>query len=260
MISQTLGHYRILEQIGEGGMGVVYRAHDERLSRDVAIKVIAGWKLTDPVARKRFRSEALALSRLNHPNIATLYDFDTQDGTDFLVLEYIRGQGLHEKIAEGPLPEKDILRWGIQLAEGLAVAHEHGVVHRDLKPGNVLIRTDGRLKILDFGLAKILVSVTADDLTRTMSPDGGGTLAYMAPEQLNGQPVDARTDIYGVGAILYEMATGQRSFQAEDFGQLIKSILHHSPKPPISANRRISPGLESIIVRAMNREPRLRYQ
>ena len=262
MIGERLGHYRILERIGEGGMGVVYRAHDERLRRDVAIKFLTAPRLTNPDARKRFRSEALALSRLNHPNIATVYDFDTQDGTDFLVMEYIKGLSLNEKIAEGPLSEKDIARWGTQLAEGLAAAHEQGIVHRDLKPGNLLIRPDGKIKILDFGLATIIMRISADDLasTMTLTPEGGGTLHYMAPEQVYGQPVDKRTDIYAVGAILYEMATGHRAFGAADPGQLIDCILHHSPKPPNSVNRGISPALKSIIAKAMDREPRLRYQ
>ena len=261
MINERLGHYHILEKIGEGGMGVVYRAHDERLRRDVAIKFLTAPRLANPDARKRFRSEALALSRLNHPNIATVYDFNTQDGTDFLVMEYITGQSLNEKIAEGPLPEKDIVRWGTQLAEGLAAAHEQGIVHRDLKPGNLRIRPDGKMKILDFGLATIM-RISADDLTHTMTltHEGGGTLPYMAPEQIYGQPVDARTDIYAVGAILYEMATGQRAFGTNDPGQLIDCILYRSPKPPNSVNRRISPALESIIVKAIAREPRLRYQ
>jgi eukaryotic-like serine/threonine-protein kinase len=261
MIGKRLGHYRILEQIGEGGMGVVYRAHDERLSRDVAIKFLSARKLTDPDSRKRFRSEALALSRLNHPYIATVYDFDTEDGTDFLVMEYIPGQSLNEKIAEGPLVEKDIVRWGTQLAEGLVGAHEQGIVHRDLKPGNLRIRPDGKLKILDFGLARIL-RMSADDLNHTLTNthEMGGTLPYMAPEQVYGQPVDARTDIYAAGAILYEMATGQRAFGAKDPGQLIDCILHRTLKPPNSVNRRISPVLESVIMKAMDRELRLRYQ
>ena len=261
MIGDRLGHYCMLEKIGAGGMGVVYRAHDERLDRDVAIKVLAAGRLTDAAARKRFRSEALALSKLNHSNIATVYDFDTQDGTDFLVMEYILGLTLSEKLANGALSEKDIVRWGAQLAEGLVVAHDQGIVHRDLKPGNLRIRPDGKLKILDFGLAKMLLSAAADlthSLTKTQ--EGGGTLPYMAPEQLGGEPVDGRTDIYAAGAVLYEMATGRRAFRGDNAVQLIDSILHHSPQPPSSVNRRISAGLESIIVKAMDREPKLRYQ
>jgi eukaryotic-like serine/threonine-protein kinase len=262
MISQTLGHYRMLEKIGEGGMGVVYRAHDERLERDVAVKVLTPGRLTDAAARKRFRSEALALSRLNHPNVATVYDFDTHDETDFLVMEYIPGESLNEKLAQGPLPEKDIIRWGCQLAEALAAAHDQGIIHRDLKPGNLRIRPDGKLKVLDFGLAKMLILAPGDELAQTLTKthEGGGTLLYMAPEQMSGKPTDARTDIYAVGLVFYEMATGKPPFRANNALQLIDSILHHSPVPPGSVNRLISLGLESIIVKAMDRQPRLRYQ
>src|SRR6266571_4649026 len=155
----NLGHYRIAEKIGAGGMGEVYRAHDEHLSRDVAIKVLPSGTLSDQSARRHFRNEALALSKLNHPGIATIYDFDTQDGVDFLVMEYIPGITLSEKLATR-LPEKEVIALGVQLAEGLSAAHEHGVVHRDLKPGNLRLTSDGRLKILDFGCAKLRRSVT----------------------------------------------------------------------------------------------------
>ncbi len=202
----TLSHYRILEQIGQGGMGVVYRAHDERLERDVALKVLPAGALADESARKRFHKEALALSKLNHPNIATVFDFDTQDGTDFLVTEYIPGLSLDSMLAGGPLPGKEILRLGMQLAEGLEAAHEQGVVHRDLKPGNIRVTPDARLKILDFGLARTLRGeATATTVTESLTETGAvaGTVPYMAPEQLRGQPADARTDIWAFGAVLY---------------------------------------------------------
>ena len=165
----TLSHFRILAKIGEGGMGVVYRAHDERLDRDVAVKVLPAGMLADENARKRFRKEALALSKLNHPNIETVHDFDTQEGVDFLVMEYIPGVTLNEKLAAGALPEKEIAKLGVQLAEGLTAAHDEGVIHRDLKPGNLRVTSDGRLKILDFGLAKLLRPVSDTATTQTLS-------------------------------------------------------------------------------------------
>src|SRR6201993_1629379 len=156
LVGQTLGHYRILEQIGAGGMGVVYRAHDEQLDRDVAIKVLPAGTLADEAARKRFRKEALALAKLNHPNIATIFEFNCQNGKDYLVTEYISGLTLDQKLAAGALSEKEVIALGIQLTQGLAAAHEHGIVHRDLKPANLRLSSDGRLKILDFGLAQLM--------------------------------------------------------------------------------------------------------
>ena len=214
MIGQTLGHYRVLEQIGAGGMGLVFRAHDERLERDVALKVLPPGTLTDETARKRFRKEALTLSKLNHPNIETVFDFDTQDGMDFLVMEYIPGVTLDEKLAAAALPEKEVIRLGEQLAEGLEAAHAEGVIHRDLKPGNLRLTPVGRLKVLDFGLAKLLRPVSDIAHTESLSQTRGaaGTLPYMAPEQLRSEPADARSDIWAAGVVLYEMATGRRPF------------------------------------------------
>src|SRR5438105_2728578 len=196
-------------------MGVVYRARDERLERDVALKLLPAGILVDATARKRFRQEALALSQLNHPNVATIYDFDTQNGIDFLAMEYIQGTTLDCRLTTGALIEKEVLSLGAQLASGLMAAHGRGVVHRDLKPANLLITADGRLKILDFGLAKLLPAEPANAGMETLSQTGhavAGTLPYMAPEQLLGHKVDARTDIYAMGAVLYEMATGRVPF------------------------------------------------
>ncbi len=268
MIGQTLGHYRIVEKIGAGGMGVVYRAHDERLDRDVALKVLPAGTLADEATRKRFHKEALALAKLNHPNIGTLYDFDTQEGVDFLVMEYIPGLTLDQKLAAGPLPEKEIGRLAIQLAEGLGAAHEQGVVHRDLKPGNLRVLPDGRLKILDFGLAKLLrpsadrvfSQGTATTETIAETQIVAGTVPYMAPEQLQGEPADARSDIYAAGAVLYEMATGQRPFSESHGARLIDAILHQAPAAPSAVHRRISPELESLILKALDKDPERRYQ
>src|SRR5215467_5785611 len=201
LIGRALGHYRIVEKIGAGGMGEVYRAHDEHLDREVAIKVLPSGTLGEETSRKRFRQEALVLSKLNHPNIAIVHDFDTQHEVDFLVMEYIPGVTLSEKLAFGALPEKDILRLGIQLAEGLSAAHERGVIHRDLKPSNLRLTVDGRLKILEFGLAKLRRPVTGTAITETLSQTDAivGTLPYMAPELLLGENVDARSDIHAAG-------------------------------------------------------------
>ena len=259
---QTLTHFRILSKIGQGGMGEVYRARDERLNRDVAVKVLSTGTLADESARKRFRREALALSKLNHPNIETVHDFDTQDGVDFLVMEYIPGVTLNEKILEGALPEKVIAKLGVQLAEGLTAAHDQGVIHRDLKPGNLRVTPDGRLKILDFGLAKMLGprTATATTLILTKTPAMAGTLPYMAPEQLQGEEADPRTDIYAVGVVLYEMATGQLPFSEELSSQMTDAILHRTPVAPRAVNDVVSPDLERIILKCLDKEPENRYQ
>ncbi len=262
LIGQTLGRYRIVEKIGAGGMGEVYRGHDQHLARDVAIKVLPPGTLSDESARRHFRKEALILSQLNHPNIATIHDFDTQKAVDFLVMEYIPGITLSEKIAGRPLPEKEVLRLGVQLAEGLAAAHALGVVHRDLKPGNLQVTSDGRLKILDFGLAKLRFPVTASAPTESLSETHAlaGTLPYMAPEQLLGEAIDARTDIYAAGLVLYEMAVGQRPFAEVESSQLIGAILRRAPLPPAHLNPRLSPALETIIGKCLEKEPENRYQ
>jgi len=257
-----LGHYRIVERIGAGGMGEVYRACDEHLARDVAIKVLPPGTLTDESARKHFHKEALILSQLNHPNIATVHDFDTQQGVDFLVMEYIPGITLREKVAARPLPEKEVLHLGVELAEGLAAAHDHGVVHRDLKPSNLRITSDGRLKILDFGLATLRLPITGNEETESYNEAQAmvGTLAYMAPEQLLGGDIDARTDIHATGSVLYEMATGQQPFAQVERSQLIAAILRRPPLPPSAVNARLSPELERIIGKCLEKEPENRYQ
>ena len=266
MIGQTLGHYRILEKIGAGGMGEVYRARDERLGRDVAIKLLPPDLVSDESVRKRLRKEAQALSKLNHPNIEILFELGSKDEAEFLVVEYIPGVTLSDRLAQGPLPERETARLGVQLANGLAAAHSQGVVHCDLKPGNLRITPDGRLKILDFGIAKSLrvtrESSKYDVTTESATGDQGvaGTLPYMAPEQLRSEPADARSDLYSAGAVLYEMATGQRAFQDGIAPRLTDAILHQAAVPPRAVNARISPELERIILKCLQKEPENRYQ
>ena len=263
LIGQTFSHYRILEKLGAGGMGVVYCALDERLDRKVALKVLSSGILADEAARRQFRKEALALAKLNHPNIETIYEFGSQDGLDFLVMELIAGVSLSEKLKNGPLSERDVLRFGVQMCEGLAAAHSQGVIHRDLKPSNLFCTPENRLKILDFGLASLLRPQDEADVARTLSEEQGravGTLPYMSPEQLRGEPVDARTDIYSAGAVLYEMATGSRPFPQSSSVQLIGAILHKEPVPLRTFNERFPPGLEAVIMKTLDKEASERYQ
>ncbi len=258
----ALSHYRILEQIGAGGMGVVYRAHDEELDRDVAVKVLPSGAISDEAARKRFRKEALALSKLNHPNVETVHEFGHEAETDFLVTEFIPGLTLDKMLASGPLSEREIANLGSQLCEGLAAAHEHGIIHRDLKPGNIRITPDARLKILDFGLAKIFRTAAASDTDATVSltetQQVSGTLPYMAPEQLLNEKLDARTDIWAAGCVLYEMATSRRPFLGCG-PALTDAILHHPAPAASRLNPRLSPGLEAIVLKCLEKDPALRY-
>jgi serine/threonine protein kinase/Tfp pilus assembly protein PilF len=262
MIGQTIGHYLVTEQIGAGGMGVVYRARDQRLNRDVALKVLPPANVGDEAPRKLFRKEALALAKLNHPNIGTVYDFDTQNDIDFLVMEYIPGETLGQRLSRGPLSEKEWVAISLQIAAALEEAHEHGIVHQDLKPGNIMVTPKGQAKVLDFGLARLLEGDASAELTATSSShtDGAGTLPYMAPEQLCGGPIDPRTDIYAAGAVLYEMSTGQRPFQEKQAPRLIQQILSEAPRPLQEWNRRSSPQVESIVFKALDKQPDLRYQ
>jgi serine/threonine protein kinase len=261
-VGQILGHYRIIEQIGAGGMGVVYRAHDEQLDRDVALKTLPPRTLTDEAARNRFRKEALALAKLDHPNIATVHEFGSQNGVDFLVTAYIPGITLDTKLDSGPLPQAEAISLGIQLAQGLAVAHERGVIHRDLKPGNLRLTPDGRLKILDFGLARLIEPAGDVTLTASLTQTQGvtGTLPYMAPEQLRGQKGDVRTDIWAAGAVLYEMATGQRPFKEQVATALAADIIHKAPPDPRSLNANLSRELQAVIGKCLEKDPAKRYQ
>ena len=260
LLGRELGRYRIVEKIGEGGMGAVFLAHDQHLGHNVAVKVLPPDR--DEHSRQLFRKEAKALSKLNHPNIVTVLDFDTHDNLDFLVMEYVPGLALDEKVRHGALREKEIVRIGVQMAEGLAAAHAQGVIHRDLKPGNLRLTKDDRLKILDFGLAKSTFRL--DPGASTVSFNGpidcSGTLPYMATEQLLGLAVDARTDIYSAGAVLYELYTGQRPFEQKLFTALVDEILHRAPVPPSQIRPGISPRLEAIILKCLQKDPEKRYQ
>ena len=262
MVGQVLKHYRILEQIGAGGMGVVYRAHDEKLDRDVAIKVLPPGTFANKATGRRFRREALSLARLNHPNVATIHEFNSDQGIDFLVTEYIPGLSLDAKIAGRPLPLQEVINLGVQLTQGLAAAHDQNIVHRDLKPANLRVTPDGRLKILDFGLAQ-LANPNQDQTTiatMTSSQEITGTLPYMAPEQLRGEPANVSSDIWSTGVVLYEMATGRRPFLQSNGAVLIDAILNKNPDPPRKVNDQISVGLQGVILRALAKLPDKRHE
>jgi len=260
VIGHRLAHFELRELVGVGGMGEVYRAHDEHLNRDVAVKVLPQGFLTDEAARRRFHTEALALSKLNHPSIATVFDFDSQHGVDFLVMELVQGHPLSVHAPGQPLDEADVIRLGLQLADGLVAAHAQGIIHRDLKPANLMMMPDGRLKILDFGLATV-TSTDEGDLTRTRSQGAiEGTIPYMSPEQLRGLAPDPRSDVYAVGAVLYELLTGSRPHPEVQSNELIGAILHRHIDAPRAHNQKISPALERIVMRALEKQPDRRYQ
>jgi serine/threonine protein kinase/tetratricopeptide (TPR) repeat protein len=261
LVGHVLGHYRIVEEIGAGGMGVVYRAHDEHLDRDIAIKILPSGMLGDTAARQRFHKEAHAVSKLNHPNIASVYDFDSCDGIDYLAEELVPGISLEEMLSSGPLGEKELVNLGTQLCEGLVAAHNRGVLHRDIKPSNLRVTPEGQLKIIDFGLAKIvaIAGLAADEqatLSETQIP--AGTLPYMSPEQLRNEKLDARSDIWAAGCVLYEMATGRRPFLGRGTA-VVEEILHQALAPPSKLNHKISPSLEVIIEKCLEKDAALRY-
>lgn len=261
-IGQLLGHYRLVEQVGAGGMGVVFRAHDEQLDRDVALKILPKLSLLSEPARRQFRHEALNLARITDPNVAMAFDFGCDGGVDYLVTEFVPGLNLDTKIANRPLPENEILHLGKQLASGLETAHRRGVIHRDLKPGNLRVTPEGQLKILDFGLAFLMRAETDTTVTVSLSSTqlDAGTVPYMAPEQLKGQQPDARSDVWSAGACLYEMSTGNPPFGGQAGTPLIAAILEQAPVPPREVNPKISEGLERVILRTLQKDPKERYQ
>ena len=253
-VGETLGRYRIVEQIGQGGMGVVFRAFDEQLQRHVALKFTA--PASDDSRRKRFRTEALALARLNHPHIGVIHGFETIEGTDVLVMEYIAGETLAAHIGGKPLAEPEVISLGQQLAAALREAHSCGVIHRDLKPGNVVLTSDGEAKILDFGLA-LLQNEAMDTISKVKLE---GTVQYIAPEVLRGGIPDERSDVYALGAVLYEMATGRAPHARESFADMVESILHKELVPPEQVQPTISASMSHVIKRALESNPELRYQ
>lgn len=257
---QVLGHFRLIEEIGAGGMGIVFRAWDTRLEREVAVKVLNPKTLIDGSSRKRFRREALMLSKLNHPNVESVYDFHTENGMDYLVLEYVPGMSLDDRIETGALTEKEVMAIGIQLASGLAAAHEQRIIHRDLKPGNLRLTPQNTLKILDFGLAE-LFTPGEDTITQTVTVQSpmAGTPAYLSPEQVEGQEPDVRSDIYSAGVVLYQLITGILPYPKRG-SSLREAIVHTPPPHPSSRNKQISVPFEQVILKCLEKDPDLRYQ
>ena len=259
-----LGSYEILGAIGSGGMGEVYRAHDPRLDREVAIKVLPPSFSSDPQRLRRFLQEAHATAALNHHNILAVHDIGQLEGSPYIVSELLEGETLRGKLRAGPVPVRKAIEYTQQIARGLAAAHDKGIVHRDLKPENIFVTHDGRAKILDFGVAKVTPSKSAaDDSTWTVESEVGsvvGTAGYMAPEQARGKPADARTDLFALGAILYELLSGQRAFQGESAADTISAILHQDPPELSTTNPSIPPALERIVRHCLEKDPEERFQ
>ena len=274
MVGQIISHYRIEEKLGEGGMGVVYKARDTRLDRFVALKLLPADKVADPERKRRFVQEAKAASALNHPNIITIHDIDQADGVDFIAMEYVDGKALERLIPRNGMRLSDVLKYAIQIADALARAHAAGIIHRDIKPANIFVTDRGQVKLLDFGLAKLLperkgarakqaagnFGVTTQDAHLTSDGVALGTVAYMSPEQVRGQELDERTDLFSMGLVLYEMCTGQRAFVGNTSGVIFDAILNRAPTPPARLNPAIPLQLEQIIAKSLEKDRELRYR
>src|SRR5579864_1745113 len=266
---RRLGPYEILSAIGAGGMGEVYKARDTRLDRTVAIKVLPTHLSDRAELRERFEREARTVASLNHPHICVLHDIGQQDGTAFLVMEYLEGETLAERLKNGPLPLDQVLQYAIEISDALDKAHRKGITHRDLKPGNVMLTKSGA-KLLDFGLAKLKQEVAPADVQLSQLPTANdpltaqgtivGTLQYMAPEQLEGKEVDARTDIFAFGTVVYEMATGRKAFEGRSQASLIAKILEADPPPMSSLQPKTPPQLSRVVKKCLAKEPEGRWQ